>query len=88
MLRTPDNAPMTTERSPRPVATAAAVLAFVAVGFAFTRAAASWRLYRQFALSDPSVAGLLLDGAELWCGAGFVALVIGTAAALLAIRRK
>lgn len=78
---------MTTNQSPRLLPTAGAVLAFVAVGFAFTRAAASWRLYRQFALSDRSLAGLFRNGAQLWCGAGFVALAIGAAAALLAIRR-
>jgi hypothetical protein len=63
-----------------------AVAAFVAVGYAFTRAAGNGRAYRALKRSDPSAAELYLDSAEIWAGAGFMAFVAGAVAARMALR--
>ena len=60
--------------------------AFVAVGFASTRALGNWAEYRARKRSDPSAAELSLDSAEIWGGAGLAALVVGAAAARKALR--
>ncbi|HET9792879.1 MAG TPA: hypothetical protein VFS34_00335 [Thermoanaerobaculia bacterium] len=75
-------------RFPRAFALLVAVAAFIAVGFAFTRAAGSWRQYRACMPVDPSGAEVYLDGAEIWGGAGVAAVAIGGIAAIVALRRR
>ena len=61
--------------------TAVTLAAFVAVGYAFTRAAGNWRAYRAGIAADPDP-----SGAEVWAGAGTLALAIGVVCARLARR--
>jgi len=62
--------------------------AFVAVGFAFTRAFPEWKEYEGLKKTDSSAAEVYLDSAKIWGGAGFAAFVAGAVAARLALRRS